>query len=282
MAMPELDLPPPLRHAERADDDAGADHGEAAAPWFGALLWRAAGGYWPMLRVMVALAVAALLALWLRPAPARAAAPGGRGMTDRSPRHARTMALFFVNAPPSPPGAPTSRPSRRAWLSDAMLSFAMLAVLAAPPWRWARSAAGWRGWAARPSMLGGGVPRSARLASSPCPPSRCCCRCRSSAMANAAFDVAMNARPPRRGQPPPPVMSALHPHVQPRRHGRRRAFRRTDADRWAPLLGPCGDDRGHDGADRRGRRRAAGRSSGHADDRPSPPRATLPRSGCLG
>ncbi|MNY29841.1 hypothetical protein D3C86_1639080 [compost metagenome] len=35
---------------------------QAAAPWFGALLWRAAGGYWLMLWVMVALAVAALLA----------------------------------------------------------------------------------------------------------------------------------------------------------------------------------------------------------------------------
>ncbi|WP_423192574.1 MFS transporter [Cupriavidus sp. H18C2] len=33
---------------------------QAAAPWFGALLWRAAGGYWLMLWVMVALAVGAL------------------------------------------------------------------------------------------------------------------------------------------------------------------------------------------------------------------------------
>ncbi len=35
---------------------------QAAAPWFGALLWRAAGGYWLMLWVMVALAVGALAA----------------------------------------------------------------------------------------------------------------------------------------------------------------------------------------------------------------------------
>lgn len=35
---------------------------QAAAPWLGALLWRAAGGYWLMLWVMVALALAALLA----------------------------------------------------------------------------------------------------------------------------------------------------------------------------------------------------------------------------
>jgi len=33
---------------------------QAAAPWFGALLWRAGGGYWLMLWVMVALAIAAL------------------------------------------------------------------------------------------------------------------------------------------------------------------------------------------------------------------------------
>ena len=33
---------------------------QAAAPWFGALLWRAAGGYWLMLWVMVALALGAL------------------------------------------------------------------------------------------------------------------------------------------------------------------------------------------------------------------------------
>ncbi|WP_020206462.1 MFS transporter [Cupriavidus sp. WS] len=33
---------------------------QAAAPWLGALLWRAAGGYWLMLWVMVALALAAL------------------------------------------------------------------------------------------------------------------------------------------------------------------------------------------------------------------------------
>lgn len=33
---------------------------QAAAPWIGALLWRAAGGYWLMLWVMVALAVGAL------------------------------------------------------------------------------------------------------------------------------------------------------------------------------------------------------------------------------
>lgn len=35
---------------------------QAAAPWLGALLWRAAGGYWLMLWVMVALALGALLA----------------------------------------------------------------------------------------------------------------------------------------------------------------------------------------------------------------------------
>lgn len=35
---------------------------QAAAPWLGALLWRAAGGYWLMLWVMLALALAALLA----------------------------------------------------------------------------------------------------------------------------------------------------------------------------------------------------------------------------
>ncbi len=35
---------------------------QAVAPWFGALLWRAAGGYWLMLWVMVALAVGALAA----------------------------------------------------------------------------------------------------------------------------------------------------------------------------------------------------------------------------
>lgn len=35
---------------------------QAAAPWFGALLWRAAGGYWLMLWLMVALALAALAA----------------------------------------------------------------------------------------------------------------------------------------------------------------------------------------------------------------------------
>ncbi len=34
---------------------------QAAAPWLGALLWRAAGGYWLMLWTMVALALAALL-----------------------------------------------------------------------------------------------------------------------------------------------------------------------------------------------------------------------------
>ncbi|MBF6986419.1 MFS transporter [Cupriavidus sp. IK-TO18] len=35
---------------------------QAAAPWLGALLWRAAGGYWLMLWVMLALALGALLA----------------------------------------------------------------------------------------------------------------------------------------------------------------------------------------------------------------------------
>ena len=35
---------------------------QAAAPWFGALLWRAAGGDWLMLWVMVALSIGALAA----------------------------------------------------------------------------------------------------------------------------------------------------------------------------------------------------------------------------
>jgi hypothetical protein len=34
---------------------------QAASPWLGALLWRAAGGYWLMLWAMVALGLAALL-----------------------------------------------------------------------------------------------------------------------------------------------------------------------------------------------------------------------------
>ncbi len=222
----------------------------------------------------------------LRPAPARAAAPGDC-RADRSLPHLALRAAPWrcssSTAPPSPPGASTSRPSRRAsGCPDAMLSIAMLAVARRchpgdGPGRPLGGAAGQR--AGRDAgrrgvrVLHARHPRHAGLHAA------AAAMLLVFGMANAAFDVAMNAAGRHGGGQPHPARDVGPArHVQPWRHGRR-GVRGLMLTLGVPPLAHAAMIAAMTALDRRGCcGRAAGGPSGHADHRSPPPCARLARA----